>query len=227
VQIPVYNKNGEETGNIEVSDYVFGIPFNQTVVHQAVIRQQANARQGTSSTKTRSEVIGSTRKLFRQKGTGNARAGSMKSGTRRGGGAIFGPRPRNYRQSMPRKMRQLALRCVLSGKANDKELVVIDELVFEKPVTKEMAGILSALGVESTALIVTAGSDGNVVKSARNIAGIAITPVDLMNVVDILSRKKLLMTVDAVRKAEEIWGEKPSEGGTDAPVRSVAASTDN
>jgi large subunit ribosomal protein L4 len=227
VQIPVYNKNGEETGNIEVSDYVFGIPFNRTVVHQAVIRQQANARQGTSSTKTRSEVIGSTRKLFRQKGTGNARAGSMKSGTRRGGGAIFGPRPRNYRQSMPRKMRQLALRCVLSGKANDKELVVIDELVFEKPVTKEMAGILSALGVESTALIVTAGSDGNVVKSARNIAGIAITPVDLMNVVDILSRKKLLMTVDAVRKAEEIWGEKPSEGGTDAPVRSVAASTDN
>jgi large subunit ribosomal protein L4 len=227
VQIPLYNKNGEETGNIEVSDYVFGIPFNRTVVHQAVIRQQANARQGTSSTKTRSEVIGSTRKLFRQKGTGNARAGSMKSGTRRGGGAIFGPRPRNYRQSMPRKMRQLALRCVLSGKANDKELVVIDELVFEKPVTKEMAGILSALGVESTALIVTAGSDGNVVKSARNIAGIAITPVDLMNVVDILSRKKLLMTVDAVRKAEEIWGEKPSEGGTDAPVRSVAASTDN
>jgi len=227
VQIPVYNKNGEETGTIEVSEYIFGIPFNQTVVHQAVIRQQANARQGTSSTKTRSEVAGSTRKLYRQKGTGNARAGSIKSGTRRGGGAIFGPKPRGYRQSMPRKMRQLALRCVLSGKVNDKELVIIDELVFEKPVTKEMAGILSALGVDTTALIVTAEADENVVKSARNIAGIDITPVDLMNVVDVLSRKKLLMTVDAVRKAEEIWGEKPSEGGTDAPVRSVAASTDN
>ena len=227
MQIPVYNKNGEETGNIEVSEYVFDIPFNRTVVHQAVVRQRANARQGTSSTKTRSEVTGSTRKLYRQKGTGNARAGSIKSGTRRGGGVMFGPKPRSYRQSMPKKMRQLALRCVLSGKANDKELVVIDELVFEKPVTKEMAGILSALGVDSTALVVTAEADENVVKSARNIAGISIMPVDLMNVVDILSRKKLLMTVDAVRKAEEIWGEKPSEGGTDAPVRSVAASTDN
>jgi large subunit ribosomal protein L4 len=227
VQIPVYNKNGEETGNIEVSEYVFDIPFNRTVVHQAVVRQRANARQGTSSTKTRSEVTGSTRKLYRQKGTGNARAGSIKSGTRRGGGVMFGPKPRSYRQSMPKKMRQLALRCVLSGKANDKELVVIDELVFEKPVTKEMAGILSVLGVDSTALVVTAEADENVVKSARNIAGISIMPVDLMNVVDILSRKKLLMTVDAVRKAEEIWGEKPSEGGTDAPVRSVAASTDN
>ncbi len=227
MQIPVYNKNGEETGNIEVSEYVFDIPFNRTVVHQAVVRQQANARQGTSSTRTRSEVTGSTRKLYRQKGTGNARAGSIKSGTRRGGGVMFGPKPRSYRQSMPKKMRQLALRCVLSGKANDKELVVIDELVFGKPVTKEMAGILSALGVDSTALVVTADADENVVKSARNIAGISIMPVDLMNVVDILSRKKLLMTVDAVRKAEEIWGEKPSEGGTDAPVRSVAASTDN
>lgn len=227
MQIPVYNKNGEETGNIEVSEYVFDIPFNRTVVHQAVVRQRANARQGTSSTKTRSEVTGSTRKLYRQKGTGNARAGSIKSGTRRGGGVMFGPKPRSYRQSMPKKMRQLALRCVLSGKTNDKELVVIDELVFEKPVTKEMAGILSVLGMDSTALVVTAEADENVVKSARNIAGISIMPVDLMNVVDILSRKKLLMTVDAVRKAEEIWGEKPSEGGTDAPVRSVAASTDN
>ena len=227
MQIPVYNKNGEETGTIDVSEYVFGVPFNQTVVHQAVVRQQANARQGTSSTKTRSEVTGSTRKLYRQKGTGNARAGSIKSGTRRGGGAIFGPKPRNYRQSMPRKMRQLALRCVLSAKTNDKELLVIDQLAFEKPVTKEMAGILSALGVDSSALIVTEGADENVVKSARNIAGIIIIPVDLMNVVDMLSRKKLLMTVDAIRKVEEIWGEKPSEGGTDAPVRSVAASADN
>ena len=227
MQIPVYNRNGEETANIEVSEYVFGVPFNQAVVHQAVVRQQANARQGTSNTKTRSEVVGSTRKLYRQKGTGNARAGSIKSGTRRGGGVMFGPKPRSYRQSMPKKMRQLALRCVLSGKTNDKELVVIDELVFEKPVTKEMAGILSVLGMDSTALVVTAEADENVVKSARNIAGISIMPVDLMNVVDILSRKKLLMTVDAVRKAEEIWGEKPSEGGTDAPVRSVAASTDN
>ncbi len=227
MQVPVYNKNGEETGNIELNEYVFGVPFNQTVVHQTVVRQQANARQGTSSTKTRSEVVGSTRKLFRQKGTGNARAGSIKSGTRRGGGAIFGPKPRNYRKAIPRKMRRLALRCVLSDKVNDKELIVIDELAFEKPATREMEGILSALGIDSSVLLVTAGADENVVKSARNIAGVIIMPADLLNVVDILSCKKLLMTVDAVRKAEEIWGEQPSEGGTDAPVRSVAASADN
>jgi large subunit ribosomal protein L4 len=227
VQIPVYNKNGAEKGNIEVSDYVFGIAFNPSVVHQAVIRQQANARQGTASTKTRSEVAGSTRKLYRQKGTGNARAGSATSGTRRGGGTMFGPKPRDYRQSMPKKMRQLALRCVLSAKVNDKELVVIDDLAFEQPATKEMAGILKAVGIDSSALIVTSETDMNTVKSARNIHRVNITPANLLNVVDILSCKKLLMTVDAVRKAEEIWGEKPSEGGSNAPVRSVAATADN
>ena len=227
MQLPVYNKSGEETGNIEVSENVFGVPFNQTVVHQAVVRQQANTRQGTASTKTRSEVVGSTRKLYRQKGTGNARAGSAKSGTRRGGGAIFGPKPRSYRQAMPRKMRRLALRCVLSAKVNDNELIVVDELGFEQPATKEMAGILSAIGVDSSTLIVTSEAEENVVKSARNIPGIGITPVNLLNVVDILSRKKLLMTVAAVRKAEEIWGENLSKEGNDAPVRSVTASADN
>lgn len=227
MQIPVYNKNGEVNGNIEVSDYVFGAAFNSSVVHQAVLRQQANARQGNASTKTRSEVAGSTRKLYRQKGTGNARAGSATSGTRRGGGTMFGPKPRDYRQSMPKKMRQLALRCVLSAKVNDKEMIVIDELTFEKPATREMAGILAAAGIDSSALIVTSESDENVVKSARNIHGINTTPASLLNVVDILSYKKLLITVAAVRKAEELWGQKPSEGGTDAPVRSVAATADN
>lgn len=221
MQVPVYNKKGEETGTIEVSDYVFGIELNPTVVHQAVVRQQANARQGTASTKTRSEVAGSTRKLYRQKGTGNARAGSAKSGTRRGGGTMFGPKPRSYRQSMPRKMRQLALRCVLSAKASDNELVVIDELTLEQPSTKEMSGILSAIGINTSALIVTAEPDLNVVKSARNIPGMNITPANLMNVVEVLNGRKLIMTVAAVRKAEEIWGEDLSEGGSDEPVRSA------
>jgi len=227
VQVPVYNKHGEETGTIEISNHVFGVEFNPSIVHQAVVRQQANARQGTASTKTRSEIAGSTKKLYRQKGTGNARAGSAKSGTRRGGGTIFGPKPRDYRQAMPKKMRRLALRCVLSQKTADNELVVIDGLAFEQPATREMAGILSALGISSSLLIVTAESDGNVVKSARNIPGTRISPANLLNVLNVISAGKVLMTVDAVRKAEELWGEKPSEGGSDAPVRSVATPTDN
>ncbi|NLE08976.1 MAG: 50S ribosomal protein L4 [Dehalococcoidales bacterium] len=221
MEVPVLNKNGQETGTIVISDYVFGVEPNETIVHQAVVRQLANARQGTASTKTRSEVAGSTKKLYRQKGTGNARAGSAKSGTRRGGGAIFGPKPRNYRQSMPRKMRQLALRCVLSAKASDKELVVIDEFALEQPSTKEMAGILNAVGIDKSALIVTAEVESNVVKSARNIPGMNISPANLLNVVDILAGKKLVMTVGAVRKAEEIWGEETSKGGSDASVRSA------
>ena len=128
VQVPVYNTVGEVVDHIEISEHVFGVPFNQALVHQAVVRQQANARQGTASTKTRSEVAGSTRKLFRQKGTGNARAGSRRSPLRRGVGITFGPKPRSYRQAMPKKMRRLALRCMLSAKVTEGELRVVDQL---------------------------------------------------------------------------------------------------
>jgi len=124
VQIAVYSLAGKVIEHIEISDEVFGVPFNQAVVHQAMVRQRANIRQGTASTKTRGEVSGSTGKLFRQKGTGQARAGSRKSPLRRGGGITFGPHPRSYRQAMPKKMRQLALRCLLSAKAGDGELMV-------------------------------------------------------------------------------------------------------
>ena len=149
MQVPVYSLAGEIIKNIEISDEVFAVSFNQAVVHQAMVRQQANARQGTASTKTRSEVSGGSRKLFRQKGTGNARAGSMKSPLRRGGGITFGPKPRNYRQAMPKKMRQLAIRCVLSAKAGDGELRIVEQLNLDQPKTKEMVQILAALGVDS------------------------------------------------------------------------------
>jgi large subunit ribosomal protein L4 len=182
------------------------VPFNEAVVHQALVRQRANARQGTSSTKTRGEVIGSTRKLYRQKHTGMARAGSRKSPTRRGGGVTFGPKPRDYRQDMPKKMHQLAIRCVLSAKARDEELKVVEELKFKQPKTKEMAGVLVALGVDSSALIVTGEPEENVIKSARNLAGIKTMPANILNVADILSYKMLLMTEPAVRQAEKIWG---------------------
>ncbi|MFB0559088.1 MAG: 50S ribosomal protein L4 [Dehalococcoidales bacterium] len=227
MQVPVYNLAGDVVENIEISDEVFGVPFNQAVVHQAVVSQQANARQGTASTKTRSEVSGSTRKLFRQKGTGLARAGSRRSPLRRGGGIIFGPRPRSYQQAMPKKMRQLALRCVLSAKAGDGELVVLEQLKLDEPKTKEMVRILSALGVDSSALIVTAQPEDNVVKSARNLTGIKTMPASLLNVVDILSYKMLLMTVTAVRKAEQLWGKTSSKGRSDAPLPGITPSTDN
>jgi large subunit ribosomal protein L4 len=206
VEVPVYSLSGEVVKNIELSDRVFAVPFNQAVVHQALVRQRANARQGTASTKTRSEVIGSSAKLFRQKHTGLARAGSKKSPIRRGGGITFGPKPRNYRQDMPKKMHQLAIRCVLSAKARDEELKVLEELKFKQPKTKEMAGVLAALGVDSSALIVTGESKESVTKSARNLAGIKTMPANILNVVDILSYKMLLMTESAVRQAEKLWG---------------------
>jgi large subunit ribosomal protein L4 len=211
VEVPVYSLSGEVVKHIEISDGVFAVPFNEAVVHQALVRQQANARQGTASTKTRSEVAGSSRKLFRQKHTGMARAGNKKSSLRRGGGITFGPKPRSYRQDMPKKMRQLALRCALSAKTRDEELKVLEELKFDQPKTKQMAGILAALGVNSSALIVTDEPKENVVKSARNLAGIKTIPTNILNVVDILSYKMLLMTEAAVLKAEQLWGPQKSE----------------
>jgi len=183
-----------------------------------MVRQQANARQGTASTKTRGEVAGSKTKLFRQKHTGQARAGMRRSPLRRGGGITFGPKPRSYEQAMPKKMRQLALRCVLSTKAGGEELKVLDELRFEEPKTKEMLRILVALGVGSSALIVTGEPETNVVKSARNLVGIKTLPANLLNVVDLLSYRILVMTEAAVRKAEQLWGEKQPQEVSRASV---------
>ncbi len=227
MEVPVYSLTREVVKHIEISDDVFGVPFNQAVVHQAMVRQRANARQGTASTKTRSEVSGTTRKLFRQKGTGYARGGSRRSPLRRGGGIAFGPKPRSYRQAMPKKMRQLALRCVLSAKVGDGELMVLEQLKLDEPRTKEMVRILVALGVDSSALIATSEPEENVVKSARNLPGIKTIPASLLNVIDILSYKMLLMTEAAVRKVEQLWGKRMSEGGSSASLRGVTPSTNN
>jgi len=205
VQVPVHNLSGEVIDHIELSEDVFGVPPNQAVVHQALVRQLANARQGTASTKTRAQVSGGGRKPFRQKGTGRARRGSSRSPLLRGGGVAFGPHPRSYRQAMPRKMRRLALRCILSSKVAEGEMVVVEGLIFEEPRTKEMARILAALGVSSSALIVTAEPDVNVYKSARNLEKIKTLPANLLNVVDLLSHRILMITVAGVRRVEEIW----------------------
>lgn len=208
MQVPVYSKNGEVVKQIDIADSVFAVPVNEAVVHQALVRQLANARQGTASTKTRGEVAGSKQKMYRQKHTGRARAGSIRSPLRRGGGVAFGPKPRSYRQAMPKKMRRLALRCVLSAKAGDKELMVLDELKLDEPKTKEMVRILTALKVNTSALIATSEPGENVVKSARNLPEVDTIPVQLLNVVDITNHKMLLLTEAAVRQVEQLWGEE-------------------
>ena len=206
MRVSVHNTEGEVVDQIELGEYVFGIVPNQAVVHQAMVRQQANARQGNASTKTRGQVRGSTRKLFRQKGTGRARQGSIRAPHRRGGGIVFGPHPRSYAQRMPKKMRRLALRSVLSAKAAEGELMIVDEIGIKEPRTKEMKRILDALGVSSSALIVTPEPDTELHRSARNLERVDVIPAPYLNVVDLLSHKLLIMTVPAVSRVEELWG---------------------
>jgi len=208
VQISVYNRSGQEVEQIDLDETVFGLSVNQAVVHQAMVRQLANARTGTASTKTRGQVAGSTKKMYRQKHTGNARAGSRRSPLRRGGGVTFGPQPRSYKQAMPKKMRRLALKCMLSAKVADEELRVIESLELAEPSTKDMLSILKALDIKSSVLVVTAEPRANVIKSARNIQKVKTLPANLLNVIDLLSHKNLLMTVDAARLVEVIWGKK-------------------
>lgn len=213
VQIPVHSIEGEVVDHIELNEAVFGVPVDQAVVHQAMVRQLANARQGTVGSKTRSQVSGGGRKMFRQKGTGFARRGSRRAPLLRGGGVAFGPHPRSFRQAMPKKMRHLALRCILSAKVASEEMIVIDEFALEEPKTKEMARIMANLGVDSSALIVTAEPDPNVYKSARNLGRTKTLPASMLNVVDLLSHRRLMITVAAVKVVEEMWVPR-QRGGT-------------
>ena len=208
-QIPVHNTKGEAIGNVKLRDDVFAVPMNQAVVHQALVRQLANARQGTASTKTRAQVSGGGRKPFRQKGTGRARRGTESSPLLRGGGVIFGPHPRDHRQEMPKKMRRLALRCVLSAKAAENEMIVVDKIKFKEPKTSEMAQILDALGVDTSVLIVTAEPDTNIYKSARNLKKTKTLPASMLNVGDLLSHRKLMLAKKAVRVVEELAAAEP------------------
>lgn len=207
MKVPVYGLNGEVVEQIELNEAIFAIPFNEAVVHQAMVRQLANGRQGTASTKTRREVSGSMRKLYSQKHTGRARRGDRKSPLLRGGGVVFGPKPRSYRQSMPKKMRRLALKCLLSAKVREGNVKLVQELDFDEAKTKDMANVLSSLGIDSSALIVTAQSTINVTMSAANLPEVKVSPSALINVLDLLSYEILVATVPAVRNIEQIWGE--------------------
>lgn len=206
MQVPVYSLTGEVVGQVELSEEIFGVPFNEAVVHQTMVMQLANKRQGTASTKTRSEVRGSTRKLYSQKGTGRARRGDIKSPLLRGGGVAFGPKPRLYRQSMPRKMRRLALKCVLSSKVREGNLKAVEKFAVAEPRTKNMIDILAALDIGPTALLVSEHCNLNVVKSARDLANVKVLPSALINVLDLLSYKVLIISVPALYNVEKIWG---------------------
>lgn len=205
-QVDIYNVAGEVVGQIDLNPAVFGIEPNVSVVHQAVVCQLANARQGTSDTKTRAEVNATGAKLWRQKGTGRARQGSRRAPHFKGGGVAFGPHPRSYEQRLPRKMRRLALRSVLSSKVIENQLMVVDGLTMDVPRTKAMLTVLQALKVEGKAMIVTGQRDERVKMASRNIPGLmAVTP-DTMNLLDLLSRDRIVMTVDAVNAVNEWLG---------------------
>jgi len=203
-KVALYNKEGSQVGEIELNDQVFGIEPNESVVHEAVVMQQASLRRGTSSTKSRGEVRGGGRKPWRQKGTGRARVGTIRSPLWRGGSIIFGPKPRDFNYSIPKKKRRLALKSVLSAKVLDGELIVVDELSFEQPKTKEMVKVLEALNA-SKALLVTAELEENVDKSSRNIPGVTSLEAKGLNVYDILTHDKLILTKEAVAKVEEVF----------------------
>lgn len=212
MKVPVYNLAGEEVRKIDISDALFGVPFNEAVVHQVMVGQRANARQGTAATKTRGMVAGSKKKLYRQKGTGNARAGTRKSPLRVGGGIIFGPQPRDYRQDINKKMRRLALKCALSAKVADGELKVLEAFDYAEPRTKQMVSVLAALKAGASTLIVTLEPETNVIKSASNLPRVKTTPASVLNLLDVLNHETVLMTEGAVRVAEKLWGNGTTKG---------------
>ena len=202
----VKNTTGDSVGRIEVREDVFGAPANPALVHQVLVGQLANARQGTVGSKTRAQVSGGGRKPRPQKGTGRARVGSSRNPTWTGGGVAFGPHPRSYRQNTPKRMRRLSMVSVLSDKVRDGDLVVVDELKVEEGKTSEMLVILDALGAGAPVMLVAAELDISVLRATKNIKRLKSLPVSLLNTLDLLNHRKVVITVDAVRKAEEIWG---------------------
>jgi large subunit ribosomal protein L4 len=197
---------GETVGEIELLDSVFGASVNKPLMHQALLRQLANARLGTHKTKGRSEVAGGGRKPWKQKGTGRARQGSTRAAQWRGGGIIFGPTPRSYEQRMPKKMRQGAVRSALSVKAADQKIVVLDDLRMAEPKTREMAVMLQRLSVDSSALILMSESDLAVEKSANNLPDVKLLRAHYLNVRDLLAYDYVVIPKAALAVIEEIWG---------------------
>jgi len=197
--------SGAQIGELELNDSVFGIEPNKSVMYDFVKMQLANKRVGTSSSKTRAEVSGGGKKPWRQKGTGRARVGSSRNPVWTGGGIAFGPKPRDYSYRLPRKERRLAMKSALSSKVLENNIIVVDQLSFDEPKTKQMVATLQALNSSKKTLVITADGDPNVNKSARNIPGVKPLRVDFINVYDLLKYDTLLITRDAVAKVEEVY----------------------
>ena len=204
-KIDVYNMEGKKVSDIELNDKVFGIEPNEAVVHSVLVNYLANQRQGTQSTKTRSEVSGGGRKPWRQKGTGRARQGSIRAPQWVKGGIALGPKPRSYKYTVNKKERRLAIRSVLSSKVLENNLVVLDKAEMKEIKTQAMVKTLANLKVEGKTLILLPEKNENVQKSARNIEGVKTTLVNTINVYDLLKYNKLVVTLDAVKKLEEVY----------------------
>ncbi len=207
MQTPLKNIKGQEVGTIDLPDEIFNIEPNVEVMHQALVRQLANRRQGTHKAKTRGEVSGGGRKPWRQKGTGRARQGTIRAPHWRGGGIVFGPTPRSYAQRMPRKMRRLALRSALSVKANAGQIIILDDLALDAPRTKEMAAIISALGVERRALVLLPEANDVIELSARNLPYVKTLRASYINVRDLLGYETIIMPQQAIGAIASFLGE--------------------
>ncbi|KOR76392.1 50S ribosomal protein L4 [Paenibacillus solani] len=203
-KVALYNVSGSQVGEVELNEAVFGIEPNTHVLHSAVLLQRASLRRGTHKVKGRSEVRGGGRKPWKQKGTGRARQGSIRSPQWKGGGVVFGPTPRSYTFKLPKKVRRLAIKSALSSKVMDNAIIVLDQLTLNAPKTKEFASILSNLKVGRKALIVAPSYDDNVALSARNIPGVKFVAADGINVLDVMSYDQLIITKEAVQKVEEV-----------------------
>lgn len=204
-KVKMLNMAGVEVGEVTLNDEIFGIEPNEIAVQTVVKNYLANQRQGTQSAKTRSEVRGGGRKPFRQKGTGRHRQGSTTDPTQVGGGIVFAPKPRDYRYAVPKKVKRLALKSVLSAKVADKEIIVLDELKFAEPKTKEMVKVLENIKADKKALIVMDEKDENVVRSASNIQGVRTALVSTMNVYEIINHYSLVLTKAAAERIEEVY----------------------
>ena len=204
-KVALLNVTGQQVGEIELNDNIFGVEINQYVLHDVVKNYLANQRQGTQSAKTRAEVRGGGRKPWKQKGTGRARQGSIRSPQWVGGGVVFAPKPRDYRYSLPKKVKRLAMKSALSAKVQDNSIIVLDAFEMNAPKTKEMVNVLKNLKVEKKALIVMDEKNENIIKSASNIPGITTTLVSTLNVYDILKHDQFIITKDAVHKVEEVY----------------------
>jgi large subunit ribosomal protein L4 len=206
MRLPVYDTQGQEVDSIDADDLVFGLPPHKAALRQALLAQLANRRAGSANTKTRGEVAGSTIKIRRQKGLGRSRQGAIRAPHHRHGGISFGPRPRSFKQALPKRIRRLAIRSALSAKVEDGQLRVLQELELDAPRTRTVAELLARFGMTRSALLVTASPDRNLLLSARNLQGARALPADYLNVADLLSHRGLLITVGAVRRAEALWG---------------------